>query len=101
MALEHTDVQQAFAAGRRAGFGLAAVVMSGVAFLNLLSAEKAIVAIVFGLLAVRGAAAGSQAKRLGTAAVAIGIVFLLMEVVLLAFFWEELAEFVRMLDKLA
>ena len=49
---QEEQIAEAFNAGRRVGFGVSALVLSFVAFLSLLGAEKAILAIVLGTLAV-------------------------------------------------
>ena len=92
---------EAFQAGRRAGFGVAALTLGLVSFLSMLGAEKAVLAIVLGVLAVRGSAPGALARGLGIAAVAIGVVFLLTLALLLLVYWEQVVELVRLLQKLS
>src|SRR5687768_1481588 len=95
------SIQEAFDAGRRAGFGVAALILSFVTFVSLLGAEKAILAIVLGVLAQRGAQPGSQARRFGRAAVGIGVLFLLTVAVVLIVFWDKIGELVAALEKLS
>jgi hypothetical protein len=98
---ENQAITEAFRAGRRVGFGISALTLALVAFLSLLGAEKAILAIVLGGLAIRGSGRASQAHRLGLAAIGIGVVFILALVVGLIVFWGPLLEFVQMLNRLS
>ena len=97
----HEQVTDAFDAGRRVGFGVSALVLSLVAFLSLLGAEKAILAIVLGALAIRGGKSGSLARRLGIAAMAIGAVFLGTVITVLALFWDRFMELIHALHQLS
>jgi len=94
-------LSEAFRAGRRAGLAVAALVLSMVSFLSLLGAEKAILAIVLGVLAARGAPPASLARRLGIAAVCIGAAFVLTLAVVLVVFWGQVLEFMQLLQKLS
>lgn len=91
---------EAFHAGRRAAFGVAAIATGCVAFLNLLGAEKAILAIVLGAIALRGAPPGAAGRRFGIAAIVLGAVFLVSEAVLLIVFREQFVELLRILENL-
>ena len=53
-----------------------ALALGLVAFLSLLGMEKAILAIVLGSVAIRGAARGTLARRLGSVAIGLGGLFL-------------------------
>lgn len=92
---------RAFEDGRRAGLATAAVAASAVAFLSLLGAEKALLAIALALLARRGAAPGSAARRLAAVAIGVATVFLVSIAVILAVFWDELVGLVHHLQKLS
>ena len=94
-------ITDAFRAGRRVGFGISALTLALVAFLSLLGAEKAILAIVLGALAIRGSGRGAEARWLGVAAISIGVVFILALVVGLIAFWNEVLEFVQILNRLS
>jgi hypothetical protein len=85
---------QAFDAGRRAGLATAALALSLTAFLSLLGAEKAILAIALAVLARRGAQPGSAACRVATWAIGIAVVFLISIAFILIRFRKELMEFV-------
>jgi hypothetical protein len=94
-------VEEAFDAGRRAGFAVSAVALGLVSFLSLLGAEKAVLAIVLGVLALRGAPPGSSARRMGVAAVCLGALFLVTVGVVLVVYGDKLLELVRLLKKLS
>jgi uncharacterized BrkB/YihY/UPF0761 family membrane protein len=91
----------AYDAGRRVGFGVSALALSLVTFLTLLGAEKAILAIALGALAVRGNDPSPTSRRLGSVAIVLGIVFLLTVGVVLVVFWDQAVEFVRLLQQLS
>ena len=95
------DITEAFRAGRRVGFGISALTLALVAFISLLGTEKAILAIVLGGLAIRGSGPGTQARRLGLAAISISVVFIVALVVCLIAFWGQVTEFVQMLHRLS
>ncbi|MFT3880615.1 MAG: hypothetical protein QM703_13240 [Gemmatales bacterium] len=94
-------VAQAFDAGRRAGLATAALAISLVAFLSLLGAEKALLAIALAILAKRGAQPGSAGNRLATVAIGIATVFLITITFVLIVFWKELVNFVHYLMQLS
>jgi hypothetical protein len=95
------QVTEAYDAGRRVGFAVSALAMSLVAFLSLLGAEKAILAIVLGAVAVRGGRPGTLARRLGIAAMAVSVVFLVTAAVVLALFWGRFVEAIKTLQQLS
>lgn len=95
------DVSAAYLAGRRVGFGISALALSLVAFLSLLGAEKAILAIVLGVLAIRGTERGAAARRLGGAAIGIAAAFLATLLIVLVVYWDKLAELIQLLNKLS
>ncbi len=98
----HVDkTAEAYDAGRRVGFGVSALALGLVTFLSLLGAEKAILAIALGALAVRGSASSPLSRRLGSAAIVLGVVFLLTVGVVLLVFWDRAVEFVRLLQQLS
>ncbi len=91
----------AYRAGRGMGLAAAALALGAVSFLTLLGAEKAILAIVLGLLALRDAAPATAARKLATGAIALAGVFLVTLVVLLAIYWQDAVELVQQLQKLS
>ena len=94
-------IAEAFDAGRRAGFAVSAAVLGLVSFLSLLGAEKALLTIVLGVLALRGARPGTSARRLGVVAVCLGALFLVTVAVVLVLYGDKLLEVVRLLKKLS
>jgi hypothetical protein len=92
---------RAFEDGRRAGLAAAAAAVSVIAFVSLLGAEKALLAIALGLLAWRGSAPGSAARRLAAAAVGVAAAFLVSIAVVLIVFWDELVGLVHHLQQLS
>lgn len=95
------ELTAAYLAGRRVGFGVSALALSLVAFLSLLGAEKAILAIVLGVLAMRGTERGAAARRLGGAAIGIAAAFLATLLVVLVVYRDKLGELVQLLNKLS
>ncbi|NKB98080.1 MAG: hypothetical protein GKR90_06230 [Pseudomonadales bacterium] len=90
----------AFAAGRVAGLAVAALTISIVAFVQLLGAEKAIVGLVLGTLAYRGASdASPQGRRLAIAAIAVSLVYLLVMITVVLFAGEDLLDALKALDQ--
>jgi hypothetical protein len=99
---EHVDkTAEAYDAGRRVGYGVSALALGLVTFLSLLGTEKAILAMALGFLAVRGSASSPLSRRLGSAAIMLGVVFLLTVGVVLVVFWDQAVEFVRLLQQLS
>lgn len=96
-----TQLAHAFAAGRRAGLAAAALALSLIAFLSLLGAEKALLAIALAVLARRGAQPGSAGRRLATVAIGIATVFLITITFVLIVFWKELVGLVHHLMQLS
>jgi hypothetical protein len=92
---------EAFDAGRRAGLAVAAVALGAVAFLSLLGLEKAGLAIILGLLALRGRKGGVTTRRLAMAAIGLGTVFMLTAAMVLAVYWDRLMRFLVVLQKLS
>jgi hypothetical protein len=92
---------RAFEDGRRAGLATAAIAVSVIAFLSLLGAEKALLAIALGMLARRGAQAGSAGRKLATTAIALGAVFLATIAFVLIVFWDKLVGLVQHLQQLS
>jgi hypothetical protein len=91
----------AYYAGRQVGFGIAALTLGCVSFLSLLGLEKAVLAMVLGSLAMRGAREGSLARRLGFAGIALGILFIIMFIVIVTLFHEKLMTLIQLLKDLS
>lgn len=97
----HEDMHtEAFQEGKRAGLAIAALAGSAVAFVSLLGIEKTILAIVLAVLAIRGSAPRSRARRLALAALGIAAVYVLTFAVAMALFHEKLYELIRLLQQL-
>jgi hypothetical protein len=94
-------IAEAFDAGRRAGLAVAAVALGVVTFLSLLGLEKAGLAIILGVLALRGRTVGVATRRLAMAAIGLGTLFVVSLVILLVVYWDRLAWFIRELQKLS
>ena len=96
-----TERNASWEAGKRAGLGIAALVIGLVSFLSLLGAEKAIVAIALGAIAMRGQDPGSPARRLGIIAIVLGCLFLVTAIVVLAVFREQLGDLLSALQRIS
>lgn len=92
--------ERAYEEGRRAGLATAALATSVVAFISLLGLEKAILAGVLGILAIRGTGAASRGRRLGLAAVGVAGVYAITFVIVLVVFRDRLAELFRLLQQM-
>ena len=92
---------EGFQAGRRMGFGISGLALGLVTFLSLLGLEKAILTMVLGALAMRGDPRVPAAKRLGIAAIALSVIFILTAVVLLYLFHDRYSELIENLKKLS
>ena len=85
--------------GRREGYAIAALALSLVSFVNLLGAEKALLAIVLALAAIRGSAS-SSARQKGRIALAIAGVYIITMIVALIMLRDELGALLRLLAEL-
>lgn len=89
----------AYREGWRAGLALGALTIAGTAFINLLSLEKSLLAIVLAILAIRGAGPGRTTKR-GSLAVCIAVAHLALGSILLILFHDKLAQLLSLLQSL-
>jgi hypothetical protein len=89
----------AYRKGWRAGLALGAIAIAATAFINLLSIEKSILAVVLALIAIRGAGAGGDRRR-GRLALAIAAGHLVVVAVFLALFYDKLARLLPLLQSL-
>jgi uncharacterized BrkB/YihY/UPF0761 family membrane protein len=94
------DVAAARNQGRRQGLAIAALALGLVSFLNLLGAEKSILAIVLAISAMSGSVS-RQVRRRSLAAIGLAILHLVTIGVVLVLFQEELGQLVELLQKLA
>jgi hypothetical protein len=90
---------QAWDDGRRQGLAIAALATGLVAYLNLLGAEKSILAIVLAVTAMSGS--GSRlVRRRSLIAIGLAVIHIATVVAVLVIFWGELGELVRLLSTL-
>lgn len=85
--------------GRREGLATAAVALSIVSFVNLLGAEKALLAIVLAVLALQGARSGPRRLR-GWLAIVIAGIYLATVVTVLVVFHDKLGQLIELLKDL-
>ena len=95
----HSDLARARDDGRRQGLAIAALATSLVAFLNLLGAEKSILAIVLATIAMTGT--GSRlVRRRALMAIGLSLIHMATIVAVLVIFRDELGELVQLLSTL-
>jgi hypothetical protein len=90
--------EAAYREGRHAGFAISAFAVSVLAYLNLLSAEKSIFAIVLAIIALQGA--GRNARRWSWLAIAIGAAHMAIVAIVLVLFHDKLIQLIQLLHKL-
>ena len=86
--------------GRREGYSIAALALSLVAYINLLGAEKSLLAIVLALVAMRGARLPFVLRR-SRLAIGFAILHLVTFVVVIVLFHDKIAELLRLMHSLA
>jgi hypothetical protein len=86
------------ARGRSDGLATAALALGALSFIQLLGAEKAILAIVLALLALRGPL--QQGRGRAVAGIVLGTVYLGVTAVTLVLFRDQLAELIHLLQSL-
>lgn len=85
--------------GRREGFAIAAIVLSFVSFINLLGAEKSILAITLAVLALSGSKEES-ARRRSFIAIGLSLLQILTILVVILIFRDQFGELIRLLHRL-
>ena len=96
------DLQtEAFREGRRAGLALAAVASGALAFISLLGIEKAVLAIVLAVLAIRSTTAKSPVRRLVFIALGLAMLYIATFAVALILFYVKLEELIRLLQQMS
>lgn len=89
----------AFSRGRAEGFAIGALAIGVLSFIQLLGAEKALLAIVLGVLALREAPA-VRSRTHSRIAIGLGVLYVLITAATLILFRDQLAELVRLLQTL-
>jgi hypothetical protein len=95
----HAGLAEARDEGRRQGLAIAALALGLISFLNLLGAEKSILAIVLAAIAMSGSGSGAVRRR-SLAAIGLALLYLLTVAVVLVLFREELGQLIQLLQKL-
>jgi hypothetical protein len=85
--------------GRKEGYATAALALSAVSFTHLLGAEKALLAIVLAVLALRGGRS-SVARTRGWAAIALAGIYIVTVATVLVLFHDKLAQLIELLKDL-
>jgi len=95
-----TEVTQARDDGRRQGLAIAALALGLISFVSLLGAEKAILAIVLGVIAMSGSSSRLVRQR---SFIAIGLALLQIVTtgVVMLLYQDELGQLVELLSKLS
>ncbi len=86
--------------GRREGMATAALAAGCVAFVNLLGAEKALLAVTLAVLALGGLSAGAARGR-ALAALGLGAAYVATLVTVLILYHEKLGHLLQLLKDLA
>ncbi len=95
-----TDPTKAFQEGRQLGLATAALALSIAGFVNLLGAEKPILAGVLALMALQGGASSRAIFSRGRAALVLAAIYLLTIVAVCIVFHDKLLQLLQLLQKL-
>jgi hypothetical protein len=97
-----TDRTKAVVTGQRFAYATAALILGVLSFVHLLGLEKALLAIGFGVLALRSSPAPPLAVRRGWAWLGVGlaIAYCVVLAVALVLFWERLVHVIYALEGL-
>ena len=91
-----------FQRGRRMGLATAALALGVISFLNLLGAEKSLLAIALAFMALRGAEMPNQLVRnRARIALTLGVLHMLTIVVILALFQDDFRELLNLVYELS
>ncbi len=85
--------------GRREAFATTALILSLVSFVNLMGAEKSILAIALAALALRGAV-GAIAHKRGRIAIAVASLHVITILVVLVLLRDKFAQLIELLRQL-
>lgn len=94
-----SSLREARLQGRAEGLATGALAIALLAFVNLLGAEKGLLALVLGLVALRGAGAGT-ARRRARIAICLGALQLVTVALVVLLFREEIGQLLALLAKL-
>jgi hypothetical protein len=102
MNTENIETQNSFVLGQKYAFATASLVLGICCFFSLLGLEKAILAVVFGWLALRAVPAPilKQHRLWAKAGIAFGILMLIIVPILIIVFFDRLSEIVEILSKM-
>ncbi|MCB4756673.1 MAG: DUF4190 domain-containing protein [Elusimicrobia bacterium] len=80
--------------GNKSEFAIASLIMGVLSFVHLMNLEKAIVAVLFGILAMRSIKRqpGLQGKGLAIAGVILGIIGITLTTVMTIKFWPQMMQ---------
>jgi hypothetical protein len=92
-------VARAWAAGRREGLAIAALALGLVSFLNLLGAEKSLLALVLAAVTLSGGCAG-RARRRAWIAIGLAALHIVTIAVVLIVFQDKLGQLLGLLRTL-
>jgi len=96
-----SSLREARLQGRAEGLATGALAIALLAFVNLLGAEKGLLALVLGLVALRGAGAGAgPARTRARIAVCLGALQLVTVALVVLLFREEIGQLLALLAKL-
>jgi len=93
------DVAHAREDGRRQGLAIAALALGLISFLNLLGAEKSILAIVLAVVAMSGSGSKSVRRR-SSIAIGLAVLHIVTIAVVLVLFQDELGQLIQFLHTL-
>ena len=94
-----SEVTRAVDRGRREGLATAALALSFVSFINLLGAEKALLAIALAALALSGPKE-EPARRRSFIAIGLALLQILTILVVVVVFRDQLGDLIRLLHRL-
>ena len=99
----NTDTNREFVYGQKIAFAAASLVLGICSFIHLLGMERAILAVIFGYLALKGKHGLKTGTRRTWAIIGIvlGCIMLIVVPVTLIIFWPQVQELVKALEKLS
>ena len=100
--MDNSSTQQSLVLGQKYAFATASLIMGIACFVNLLGLDKAILAIVFGWLALRGTPEPvlNEHRSWAKAGMILGILPLVLVPILLIVNFDRLRQIIEVLSKL-